>query len=164
MAHFYLDTSAVVKRYRTEPGTDVMSALLEQPTPDDRFYVSFLLVLEFTSGILRLAVGGQVRQSTADGIIARFRQDARDLLRIWPLDDTILGSAISVVHDYRLRSADAIHLATALAISSVDPNVPLTLVTSDEELAEAGQAAGLEMLTPGHPEAMDRLNQIRGAV
>ena len=163
MAHFYLDTSAVVKRYRTEPGTDVMSTLLEQPTPDDRFYVSFLLVLEFTSGILRLVRGSRVRQSTADGIIARFRQDARDLLRIWPLDDSILGSAISVVHNHRLRSADAIHLATALAVSSVEANVPLTLVTSDAELAEAGQAAGLETLTPGNPEAMARLNQIRGA-
>ena len=163
MAHFYLDTSAVVKRYRTEPGTDVTSTLLEQPTPDDRFYVSFLLVLEFTSGILRLVRGGRVRQSTADGIIARFRQDARDLLRIWPLDDSILGSAITVVQNHRLRSADAIHLATALAVSSVEPNVPLTLVTSDAELAEAGQAAGLETLTPGNPEAMARLNQSRGA-
>ena len=164
MAHFYLDTSAVLKRYRTEPGTDVMSALLEQPAPEDRFYASFLLVLEFTAGILRLVKGGRVRQSTADGIIARFRQDARDLLRIWPLDDSILGSAITVVQNHRLRSADAIHLATALAISSVDPAVPLALVTSDAELAEAGQAAGLETLIPGNPEAMEKLNQIRGTV
>ena len=70
MAHFYLDTSAVVKRYRTEPGTDILSELLAQPIPDDRFYISFLLVLELTSGILRLAKGGQVRQSTANDIIA----------------------------------------------------------------------------------------------
>ena len=164
MANFYLDTSAVVKRYRTEPGTDVLSALLAQPAPKDRFYASFLLVLEFTSGILRLVRGGQVRQSTADGIIARFRQDARDLLRIWPVDDSILSSAISVVQNHRLRSADAIHLATALAISSVDPDLPLALVTSDAELAEAGQAAGLETLISGKPETMERLSQLRGAV
>ena len=162
MAHFYLDTSAMVKRYRTEPGTNIISVLLAQPASDDRFYSSFLLVLELTSGILRLAKGGQIRQSTADAIIARFRQDARDLLRIWPVDDSILGSAITVVQNHRLRSADAIHLATALEISSVDPNAPLALVTSDAELAEAGQAAGLETLTPGSPEAMARLNQIRG--
>ena len=164
MAHFYLDTSAVVKRYRTEPGTEVLSELLAQRSPNDSFVVSYLLVLELTSGFLRLVKGGQIPQVTADAIISTFRQDAQNLFRIWPLDESILDSAISVVQNHRLRSADAIHLATALTISSVDPNLPLVVVTSDAELAEAGQAAGLEMLTPDHPEATDRLSQMRGAV
>jgi hypothetical protein len=33
MAVFYLDTSAVLKRYRTEKGTDVVDALYESQPP-----------------------------------------------------------------------------------------------------------------------------------
>ena len=34
MAVYYLDTSAILKRYRTEKGTDVVDALYEATRPD----------------------------------------------------------------------------------------------------------------------------------
>ena len=54
MPVFYIDTSALVKRYRTEQGTGVVEVLLSDPRPEDRFFLSFLSVIELTSGILRL--------------------------------------------------------------------------------------------------------------
>ena len=87
MPVFYLDTSALVKRYRTELGTEVVEELLGNPRPQDRFFVSFLSIIELTSGVLRLARGGQLREDIAQEILARFRHDVRDLLRVWPLDE-----------------------------------------------------------------------------
>ncbi len=51
MTVFYLDTSAIIKRYRRESGTDLVDQLLESPRAEDRFCTSFLTVLELTSGI-----------------------------------------------------------------------------------------------------------------
>jgi len=86
MPVFYLDTSALVKRYRTELGTEVVEELLGNPRPQDRFFVSFLSIIELTSGVLRLARGGQLREDIAQEILARFRHDVRDLLRVWPYE------------------------------------------------------------------------------
>ncbi len=40
MALYYLDTSALVKRYRTERGMEVMAALFSDRTLDDMFITS----------------------------------------------------------------------------------------------------------------------------
>ena len=60
MHGYYLDTSAIVKRYLQEQGTEVMDRLLDGTAPDNRFYTSWLSILELTSAILRLANGGQL--------------------------------------------------------------------------------------------------------
>ena len=139
-----------------------MTELLVNSTPDDRLYISVLAVLEFTSGILRLVKGGQISESIAEGILARFRHDVRDLFRIWPLNEETTNSAVTVVEEHRLRSADAIHLATGLAISAVQPEVLFVLVSSDHELLEAAAAAGLMVLNPAERGADRQLSAIRG--
>src|SRR5438067_1005039 len=65
MAVFYLDTSAIVKRYRVEQGTDVLDKLFDQRTPNDRFFTSFLSVLAVTSAALRLSRSLRVGQPAA---------------------------------------------------------------------------------------------------
>lgn len=161
MAIFYLDTSALVKRYRSERGTEVVARLVSLSASEDRFYFSFLSVIELTSGIMRLVKGNRLPENIANEILARFRQDVRDLYQVWPLDENIARSAVSVVKDHRLRSGDAIHLATALAVASLAPDVPFILVSADKELLEAGTSAGLTALDPEEPTALQQLMRIR---
>ncbi len=111
MPVFYLDTSALVKRYRSEAGTEVVEELLKNPRPEDRFFLSFLSILELTSGVLRLAKAGQLRDATATQILAQFRSDVRELYKVWPLSEEVAVSAVAVVEQHKLRSADALHLA-----------------------------------------------------
>jgi predicted nucleic acid-binding protein len=161
MAVFYLDTSALVKRYRTELGTEVVEDLLSNPSQQDRFFTSFLSIIELTSGILRLAKGRQLREETAQEILARFRADVHELLRVWPLDEDGAAAAVTVVQQHRLRSADAIHLATAEAIGSLVPDARVVMVSSDRELLDAAEAAGLTPLDPQASDAGERLRQVR---
>src|SRR3989304_184472 len=128
MPVFYPGTSALVKRYRTELGTEVGEELLGNPRPQDRFFVSFLSIIELTSGVLRLARGGQLREDIAQEILARFRHDVRDLLRVWPLDEDAATDAVAVAEQHRLRSADSIHLATAQAIASLASGTRVVMV------------------------------------
>jgi len=72
MPVYYFDTSAILKRYRNELGTDVVDRLFDSPQGDSQFYISFRTILELTSSILRLVKGGQLSQSVADDMLARF--------------------------------------------------------------------------------------------
>jgi predicted nucleic acid-binding protein len=161
MPVFYIDTSALVKRYRTEQGTGVVEALLSDPRPEDRFFLSFLSIIELTSGVLRLARGRQLREETAREILARFRGDIRTFFRIWPLNEEVAADALSQVEEHRLRSADALHLATAQRIASLASGATVVMVSSDQELLDATHAAGLTTLDPKAPGSLEKLKQLR---
>ena len=148
MPVFYLDTSAIVKRYLNEPGTEAIDRLFDEPQADTKFYTSFLTTLELTSSILRLVKGGQLGRSVADNMLARFRQDLHETIRILPLTDAIVNGAVAVVEQHQLRSGDAIHLATAATIFRLVPESETVLVSSDRELLEAAMGSGMEVLDP----------------
>ena len=60
------------------------------------------------------------------------------------LDDEVRRSAVTIGRD-SLRSLDAIHIATALAVGDRD----LQFVTYDERQADAARQAGLKVVQPG---------------
>jgi len=75
MAIFYVDTSAIVKRYRREKGTEVIDELLEDPPLADRFYISFLKFMQRFS-VTRLAeyfdiIRGVIREGQSQGVFRR---------------------------------------------------------------------------------------------
>lgn len=53
MAIYYLETSALVKRYRSELGTDVATELVDRRMLDDYFITSYFSVLEVEATIAR---------------------------------------------------------------------------------------------------------------
>jgi len=161
MTIYYIDTSAIVKRYHAETGTEVVDKLLDEPSSDDRCYTSFLSVLELTSSVVRLAKGRQLREKMAHEVIARFRQDLHDIFRIWPLDDQVVSAAIPVIERYGLRSADALHLATALSIFAFAGDMNQVMVSSDTELLQAATLSKITALDPQDENALDTLLQLR---
>ena len=148
MPVFYLDTSAIVKRYRFEPGTGAIDRLFDVRQDNTKFYTSLLTTLELTSSILRLVKCGQLGKSVADGMLARFRQDSHDTIRVLPMTDAIVNDAVAVVERHQLRSGDAIHLATAATIFRLAPDSETILVSSDRELLEAAIGSGMGVLNP----------------
>ena len=148
MPIFYLDTSAILKRYRREIGTEAIDDLIGNAQPEDRFYTSILSTLELTSALMRLVKGGQLGGSVAEAASAAFRQDIQEIFRVWPLDDSTVATAIPVVEQHKLRSIDAIHLATAIAIFAAAGDENTILVSSDMELLEAAASSGIDVLNP----------------
>ena len=148
MPVYYLDTSAIVKRYLEEQGTEVMDRLLDDTGPHNSFYTSWLSILELTSAILRLANGGRLTRDAADTVLARFRQVIGETILLWPVDDSILRAALAVVERHQLHSGDAVHLATAATIFRLAPDAETILVSSDRELLEAAMGSGMGVLNP----------------
>ncbi len=130
----YLDTSAVAKLFIAERETpDLRQWLASHPTPL-RLVSSALLGVE----LLRLL---GLANPTMVGPAESFLATNVDIVEITP---PVLGDAARVPPP-RLRTLDAIHLATALDLGdSLD-----AILTYDKLLAEAARAAGLLVASPG---------------
>lgn len=129
----YLDTSAVVKLFIAEPETpDVQQWLSDLSKP--HLVSSTLLVVELIR-LLRLLNPATVTSAE------QFLAADVDIVEITP---PVLGDATTVPPP-RLRTLDAIHLATALDLgASVD-----VFLTYDKPLIEAARAVGLTVASPG---------------
>ena len=161
MPVFYLDTSAIVKSYHTERGSEVVDELLDNPLPQDQFHTSFFTLLEGISAIERLADSGQLEKALVVSALARFRRDIRDRFHLWPISNEIIAEAASVVGHHKLRAADAIHLATALSVALVVPGTQTIMVPSDQRLIRSAQAAALVVLDPAAHGSLTQLRELR---
>ena len=156
--YHYLDASAVLKRYITsEAGADFMRILLEGATPNEVFCVSTFGVLEVNAAIRRRVVS----EILLDEALRKLGQDSVRLFRVIPTNDDILGQAVSIVENHHLRAGDAIHLATALSIVATVADSQVFMVSSDAELLEASEAAGIGAIDPQMDDAMGSLRQLR---
>jgi uncharacterized protein len=126
----YLDTSALTKLCHPELESDALRELLDNHAGD--WVTSALAEVELTRAVARAKPSALARvpdllsQCDRLEIDERIRADAAVLL---PAD---------------LRSLEAIHLATALALK---PGLA-AFVTYDKRQAEYAQAAGLEVASP----------------
>ena len=129
----YVDTSAIAKLFIAENETrDLQHWLTNQPEP--RLVSSALLAVELLR-LMRLIDEASVASAE------RFLADDVDIVDILP---PMLADA-AVVEPARLRTLDAIHLATA---RDLEPAIDVVL-TYDKLLAEAARTAGLAVASPG---------------
>lgn len=125
----YLDTSAYVKLIVDEPES---AALLCDLASWSAWTSSSLLGVEAVRTCRRLG------EAVADAAEASLRDIA-----LLPMDDEVLTLARRL-DPKKLRSPDAIHLATALSIRT-DLGA---LFSDDDRLSDAARSAGLRVLTP----------------
>jgi hypothetical protein len=128
----YVDTSALLKLLNDdEPEAAALRHFVDEADPD--LVSSALLAVEARRGMLRNRPDGL---STVDLLLHD--------VTLLSLSDAVLESA-GRLRDSRLRSLDAIHLATALLIrEDVE-----AILTYDERLATAAAAHDLPVVTPG---------------
>ena len=152
MAGFFFDTSALVKAYHKEVGTERVLSLLADP--GGRFLISSLAVVELRSalaqklrsGILKLPqyqlachkFGGDVRSKRllVKGLIRRHQRAAEKLIA-------------THAPTKRLRTLDALQLAIAVELNAA--GTIEQFVVADEHLAEIAGSEGLAVINPIKP-------------
>ena len=175
---YYLDTSAVLKRYRTEPGTDVVDALYEPKPfakrPEDvkdmmealretleiqkrRLVTSHYTCLEVESVAARTLKGKSVIDHAYQTLLGSFARDLKEHITLESFDGEAVNYAIEMTRRTRLRPGDSIHLASALL--SAREGEELVLVASDKELLTAAEGAGIKTLNPEDAGAMEVLKK-----
>lgn len=130
MSATYLDSSAIVKLVVREAETDALRASL---IPQSTLVTSALARTEVRRAVSHL--GGAVIE-VAEAVLGTVVQVA--------ISDPILDAA-GRLEPVALRSLDAIHLSTALALGT-DLDV---VVTYDHRMATAAEALGLAVEAPG---------------
>lgn len=152
MAVYYLDTSAVVKRYALETGSNWVVALTSA-TSDHDIFVSRLAGPEMIAAIFRKAKVREISQAKATQIAQTFRIDWQIRYQVLGVTSTIIDQAMQLAEAYGLRGYDAVHLATALALEKIRHSTGFsnfTFVTADNDQLNAAQAEGLAVENPNH--------------
>jgi predicted nucleic acid-binding protein len=160
MPAYYLEPSAMFKRYRREQGSEVVNELFEKRTPDEHFATSYLSALEVRTVAARMQRGRLLRPSQYRRLLAQF---ATDLARVHllPLEDTVVDEALDLIPDHALRAPDALHFATALRVLGTAGTGEFYLVSADREIGEAARRYPVQVIDPEDAGAMDQLHTIR---
>jgi predicted nucleic acid-binding protein len=150
VAGYFLDSSALVKRYVAEPGSARVTALID-PTTGNRIYLAHTTVVEVAAAIARRVREGTLAVAAAKALRRKFFQDVAARFQLMNLDDDVVDRAVSLTELHPLRAADAIQLATALNVNEdrIARNLsPLVVACSDQSLLKAAVAEGLATEDP----------------
>ena len=150
MALRYLDTSALVKLYVREPGTD---AMLEMARREEGHELALLALarVELVSGLRRRQREGDLDAQDVAAILARFERHLASRYLVQPVNDAVLGRAVELLERHPLKAYDALQLAGALALqqaTSAAAAEPMVFVCADLSLLRAAAVEGLATLDP----------------
>jgi predicted nucleic acid-binding protein len=125
----FLDSSALVKRYVAEPGSDMV---LEAMANDRDWSASVLAATE-----TRIALCRRGPEGALDSSVQRRLADDFQRFIVVEVDAECLAEAEAIGCRFRVRTLDAIHLAAALRLPSV------TFLSFDQRQCEVARSLGL---------------------
>lgn len=140
---YFLDSSAVVKRYVVESGSQWIRNLF---STNDDLYIARITGAEVVSAIMRRARRGDISFVSAANATTKFRQDFRMLFDFVDATDQVIDRAMSYCEQHALRGYDAVQLASALAVQrerSLLSLPPVTFISADLDLLAAATAEGM---------------------
>jgi predicted nucleic acid-binding protein len=147
MDRYFLDTSALVKRYHQESGSAEVERLFGKE--DRRFFASRLALVEMHSCFARLVREEMLSENGFNRLILRLREDvASGLIVVAATSSQRLDEASNLLKTQGLttsmRTLDAIHLATAQAIHG---RVRIAaFVAADKQLLAVADLCGFTVL------------------
>ena len=157
----YLDSSALVKHYVREPGTDSLNArVAAEESAGHSLFTSVLTFAEVHHALANKLKDKSLSPVAFDQAKQSFEMDWINQLTIIELAPNILGFVPEIFERTLLKSGDAVHLASAFWIrdlfrlsSKYGPKGSrVTFTTSDRSLAQAAAASNLETFNPQRPQ------------
>ena len=153
MPDYFLDTSALAKRYHKESGSEYMDRILEQP--GSRSLISHLSIVELESVLAIKTKTGEIDQQALQIARRRFLADIalQRLLVAPPVHERHFHSARKLLIEYGvaegLRTLDALQLAIALDLRRLGQVE--VLVAADQRLCRVAAMAGCAAVNPEKP-------------
>ncbi|MEQ1591883.1 MAG: type II toxin-antitoxin system VapC family toxin [Thiobacillaceae bacterium] len=136
----YVDTSALVKRYIREPGSDPFDTFFLSRAP---LGISRLTIIEMRCALARRRRANQVSPELETQVLEAFRLDMQDgalVVASFGEDDmTLAYHLMDEVGAVPLRTLDALHLAVARRITAK------AFATADKNQAEAATRLGFTL-------------------
>jgi predicted nucleic acid-binding protein len=141
---FFIDTSALFKRYQPEQGTDLVCKILEESKRP--VFISSISIIEIVSNLKRLfEIDKITTEEQFQQQRAFFYQDINTLgLTILDVAAEDIIKADNLIMERYMKPIDSIQLAIALNLEHDN----ITFVSSDRRLCNIAEIEGLETLNP----------------
>lgn len=154
MTAYYFDTSALIKQYVNETGSEWVRNLF-LPEHDHFFITCRLTMPEIYSAFARRLRERSVTEASYATNIRAFESDATAVYRFLELTLEVVQLSRHILEQYPLRANDAVQLASAVVANRllIASNLtPLRFLSADERLIQAATAEGLICDNPNnHP-------------
>jgi uncharacterized protein len=147
LALYYLDTSALVKLYVREPGTERVLRLA-RGTAANQLAVLAISEVEMHSALRRRERVGEIAGTVVVQLLERFQRHREAIFLRQVVTEATFDVACALVDRHGLFALDAIQLAGYLALrTSSGANTPI-FVSADRELLQAAEAESAPVLDP----------------
>jgi predicted nucleic acid-binding protein len=151
---YFIDSSALVKRYVQELGTAWVRGITRR-SPSSVIYIAHTTAVEVTCAVARRRKGNTLTARRASSILHRFRLHLAGRYTIIEVPPALLDDAMRLGSTHALRAYDAVQLAVALEVSrshQAGGTGDVILVSADQALNDAATAEGLPVDNPRlHP-------------
>ena len=149
---YFLDSSALIKRYVVEMGSPWIKRLTDSQTGNSLLLVRITWV-EVLSAFARRQREGSINAAEVAALIQKFRSEFNNRYRVIEVDEVVIERAGELIVQYPLRAYDAVQLASALRLQSLLTSMPetqLIFVSADNRLLNIAQSAGLAIDNPNN--------------
>lgn len=152
MAVYFLDSSALVKRYINETGSAWVLGLFDL-TLNNEFFVAAVAGVEIVAAVTRRSRNGSIAAADAALVCNQLRSDLQTDYQVIEITEGIISSGMALAETQGLRGYDAVQLAAGCAINELcvaNGLSPIIFVSADEELNLAAVNEGLLIENPNH--------------
>jgi predicted nucleic acid-binding protein len=154
VTYYFLDSSALIKRYHDESGSTWVRNLFDDPV-EDTFLLAQITPVEFYSGVMRRMREGTIHMADANRLRRALAIQLKDQYRVVLLTTEIINRSQELLERYPLRAYDAVQLASAYTTNRrliATDLAPLVFVSADKRLNQAAATEGLLTDDPNaHP-------------
>lgn len=154
MKVYFLDSSALVKRYISEVGSVWVLELFD-PAFGNEVFVAAISGVELVAAITRRSRDGSISATDAITVCNQLRSDLQAEYQIIEITENIINAGMKLAQKHSLRGYDTIQLAAVCAVNMlcIAHNLPsIIFVSADKELNIAASIEGLVVENPNnHP-------------
>ena len=140
---YYLDTSALVKRYYAELGSLLVQNLFVQA---NLIVSSKIAYAELLSALARKRRVGEITERAFLRATNSFQHEWQECVVV-EVTNAVFAGLLPLVQRQALRGFDAIHLCSALWFRQ-QTKTDIIFVCADQRLAGAAEDEGLEVINP----------------
>ena len=112
MAVYFLDSSAVAKRYIAETGSTWIAGLM-RPSAGNQLQVVRITAVEVVAAIVRRVHSGNLSEQAGRNAATQFRADFATLQDVVEVSAPLISRAMDLAEKHALRGYDAVQLAAA---------------------------------------------------
>jgi predicted nucleic acid-binding protein len=143
---YFLESTAFVKLFVQEPGTNGLIRLMET-VEDNRKLIAASAPLEVYAAIRRRERAGEISSADAAAALEILRIEAARMVQE-PLNPAVLEAARQLLDRTKLRWTEALQLGAALVAREMFRGTEIVFISASFLLLEAARAEGFQALDP----------------